>query len=88
MPRWVWVFAGEVCLANDRLNGGSVALFLGWAGPNPVREPSSGGTLGRMNDNVRRVWVTLAHARASSVAGAVQPAAHAMRVSSGSICFK
>lgn len=45
-------------LADDRLNGGSVALFLTWAGPNPVREPSSGGTLGRMNVNVRRVLVT------------------------------
>lgn len=31
---------------------------IGQTSPNPVREPSSGSTLGRMNVNVRRVWVT------------------------------
>lgn len=41
---------------------------IGQTTPNPVREPSSGSTLGRMNVNMRRVWVTQGAVAACGVA--------------------
>ena len=52
LTRYVNPFFGRACDGDV-----DVAMIM-TRPPNPVREPSSGGTLGRMNVNVRRVWVT------------------------------